>query len=502
MVGEVTVNSKTAPSNEVNIHLYFKNQKENLNLQNIPQSLHNKIHQQLKRHQFKGEEGEIVFVEDINTTIVIFGRGEKKDDSLIKFRDVLSGLLRILASKHYHQVSLWLDDKVEDYFQTGKQIALAFFLSNYHFVQFKGEKAKNKVLYLDQLNLLTKAVQDKVAAMKQGISYGRQIAAGIFLARDLVNQPASHVTPEVLMQTAFDIEKNAQTKNIKVEILDKDECKKLGMGAYLSVAQGSDKEPKFILLHYLPEKKARKKICLIGKSLTFDSGGISLKPALGMEEMKIDMAGGAAVLGVFQVLAENKDYFQDLEVWGVLPACENMPSGQAVKPGDVVTALNGKTIEVINTDAEGRLTLADALAYSEKYLKPDMVIDLATLTGACIIALGKKITGMLGNNEKLLTDLEEISRNEGEELWRLPLYKPYLKAMESEIADLKNVGNNGAGGGTLTAAIFLAEFVEKTPWVHLDIAGSSFNNSPAEGIFAHGGTGWGVMTLLEFLRKL
>jgi len=267
------------------------------------------------------------------------------------------------------------------------------------------------------------------------------------------------------------------------------------MGAFLGVAQGSERKPKFIILKYNNSPKS-KKICLIGKTVIFDSGGLSLKPSSSMEIMKIDMAGGATVLGIFKILSK-----LDIKtsVIGILPACENMPSGHAIRPGDVVTALDGQTIEVLNTDAEGRLTLADALAYTEKYLGPEIIIDLATLTGACIVALGKEITGLFGNNKQLINDFEKISQKEGDHIWPLPMYEPYLKKMKSEIADWKNTG--GAGfGGAIIAALFLKEFVKKTKWLHLDIAGPAYSEE-TKGVVSKGGTGWGVVSLIEFIKK-
>lgn len=214
-----------------------------------------------------------------------------------------------------------------------------------------------------------------------------------------------------------------------------------------------------------------------------------------MEEMKTDMAGGATVLGVFKVLANLN---VDVVVYGILPACENMPSGSAIHPGDIVSSLTGKTIEVVNTDAEGRLALVDALAYGEKNLKPDVMIDLATLTGACMVALGKDISGLFGKDKKLLETFQKSAEKEGEELWMMPYYMPYLKKMESDVADIKNVSGTGYGGA-ITAALFLGEFVNKTPWIHLDIAGPSLNNEEVRGVYGKGGTGWGLTTVVDYI---
>jgi len=288
------------------------------------------------------------------------------------------------------------------------------------------------------------------------------------------------------------------SSNISVTVLDEAQCRKLGMGSYLSVARGSVVPPKFIVLHYKPRKSTSgRKIALIGKSIMFDSGGLSLKPSESMEDMKIDMSGGATVLGVFSVLAKTETA---QEVFGILPACENMPSGHATRPGDIVTAMNGKTIEVLNTDAEGRLTLADALVYAEKHCKADVIIDLATLTGACVVALGNDLAGLFSNDEKLSDSFEEAATLVGDEVWKMPLHMPYLKKMKSDIADLKNIGG-GRYGGAITAAVFLSEFVEKAKWIHLDIAGPAYRNDEPKGTLGKGATGWGVLSLMKFLSS-
>ena len=303
----------------------------------------------------------------------------------------------------------------------------------------------------------------------EGVEWGQVLSEGISLTRNMVNEPASHMHPETMVAQAFAIEK-ASKGSVSVQVLDRDECQRLGMGSFLGVAQGSEREPKFIVLKYegrkskvedgtlKVENRKSKKICLVGKSITFDSGGLSLKPAKSMETMKIDMAGGAAVLGIIDILARTGQVIH--EVWGVLPACENMVSGKSLRPGDIVTALNGKTIEVLNTDAEGRLALADAVAYAEKYIKPDYIIDLATLTGACMVALGEDITGIFGNDEDSVKKFIEKAKKEGEEICELPLYKPYLTFLKSDIADLKNIGGTGYGGA-ISGALFIGEFVKK-----------------------------------------
>lgn len=502
MSGKISVETSEYPGKgEVLVYVATdKDLKKSECFQELDKKTGNKLSAKLALHDFKGNEGEIVTLElnDFYKYIVLIGAGAQKDFSLIKWRNALALVFKTLQSMKCSEATLDYYEGLGEVFEIGKQLSISFYLSNYFFDAFKGEEEKKKTKKLDHVHFNIRPSALTAAEMKtleKGVEYGKLLAEGVCLARNLVNQPASHVHPETLVQEAFAIEKESKGK-VSVEILDEDECRRLGMGAYLGVAQGSDRKPKFIILHY--KGQGTKKICLIGKSITFDSGGLSLKPSEHMETMKMDMAGGAAVLGVFRVLA---NISLACEVYGILPACENMPSGKALKPGDIVTALNKKTIEVLNTDAEGRLALADALSYAEEYIKPDAMIDLATLTGACMVALGNDISGLFGNNEKLVETFVQIAKKEGEELWPLPLYKPYAKSMKSDIADLKNIGG-GRYGGAITAALFLAEFVKKTDWIHIDIAGPAFNEGSVHDIIPKGGTGWGVLTLLEYLKTL
>lgn len=521
MVGNITVQKGEYPgSGEVLIYIAYEGDlTKDKCFKLLDDKVHGKLSAKAKLHEFTGKEEQMMDLEldDFYKHIILIGIGKEKDFSLIKWRNALTNAFKMVQSLRYKTATISYYAALDkDYFEIGKQLAVVFYLSNYHFDVFKSVEEKKKIKKLETLSFLIP--QDHAvnqAVLEKGITYGADIANGIYLTRNLVNQPASHLHPETLVQEAFRIEKESKGK-IKVEVLDEDECRRLGMGSFLGVAQGSDKPPKFIILKYqnsrLAAKRANigdqkdtsktknKKICLIGKSITFDSGGLSLKPPGSMETMKMDMAGGATVLGIFDILAHDPELFKETEIYGILPACENMPSGKALRPGDVVTALNKKIIEVLNTDAEGRLALADALSYAEEYIKPDKIIDIATLTGACMVALGADITGMWGNDEKFLHSLEEAAKKEGEELWKMPLYKPYLKKMKSDIADFKNV-EGGRYGGAITAALFLAEFVKKAKWVHLDIAGSAFNEGSPHDIIPKGGVGWGVLTLTEYLRQ-
>jgi len=326
-------------------------------------------------------------------------------------------------------------------------------------------------------------------AAEGALKKAQAFSEGVRLTKDLVGAPANYVTPKALADTARAIAEEYEGWEVKV--MGKKECAELKMGAYLAVAQGSMDPPEFIHLSYKPKGEAKKKLVLVGKGLTFDSGGYNLKAGAGsmIELMKFDRGGAGAVLGAAKALAALAP--EGVEVHVIVAACENMISAQAYRPGDILKASNGKTIEVLNTDAEGRLTLADALVYAEK-LEPDAIVDAATLTGACVIALGGEYGGMWTGDDKLAAALEAAATTKGEKLWRMPLAEEYKPNIKSEIADLKNVG--GREGGSITAALFLQEFVtKKTPWAHLDIAGPVWN--PKKG----GATGFGARTLAQWV---
>lgn len=328
----------------------------------------------------------------------------------------------------------------------------------------------------------------RLLAVKEGARVGRILADATNFTRDLVNQPSNHMTPHSLAHAARDM---AEKNGLKCEVLNLEQIAELGMGAMMGVTQGSDEPPQFIILEHKPD--AGQPVIFVGKGITFDSGGISIKPAENMGAMKGDMAGAAAVIGAMQAVAQLD---LPLHVVALAPACENLPSGHAYKPGDVLKAMNGKTIEIISTDAEGRLILADALCYADRY-KPSAVIDLATLTGACVVALGENVAaGIFSNDDALSTKLREAGTKAGEKLWPLPLYEEYRDKIKSEVADMKNSG--GRSGGVGTSAILLKEFVSY-PWAHLDIAPmeADDNGGPYQ---PKGATGFGVRTLVGFLH--
>ncbi len=334
-----------------------------------------------------------------------------------------------------------------------------------------------------------------ITAMQRGQEDAQALISGVHLCRDLVNTPSMDMAPQHMADAADEVAR--LSKQIKIRHLDKARMEKLGMGAALSVAQGSLHEPKGVHLIYTPTGKVKRKVAIVGKAVTFDSGGLSLKPADGMTTMKMDMAGGATVLGLFRALAENN---VNVEVHGIFLAVENMPSGNAYRPGDVVKAMDGTTIEILNTDAEGRVTLADALSYAKTF-QPDVMIDLATLTGACVSALGEEIAGIMGTDRKLIEKLTGFGKQTGEPLWELPLFPSYEEHVKSKIAHLKNTGARGQAGA-IAGGMFLKRFVGTIPWVHLDIAGPAYAERETRPDSPVGGTGFGVRLLMRYLQSL
>jgi leucyl aminopeptidase len=363
-------------------------------------------------------------------------------------------------------------------------------LGTYRFERYLREKNPRAV---ESLAVIENERRSREAA-RDGLTVGELTAAAVCLARDLVNEPANVVTPTYLAERAAEI---ARAGKLELRVLEREECEKLGMGAYLGVARGIQEPPKFIHLAYAPGRRARRRVAVIGKGITFDSGGLDLKSAEGMLRMKDDMSGAAAVLGVFQALPRLR---VPVEVHGLIAATENMPSGSAQRPGDIVRAMNGLTVEIGNTDAEGRLTLADALAYAVSEIKPHEMVDLATLTGAVVIALGQQITGVMGNHDGAVARVLGAAEEAGERMWRLPLHDEYKEGLKSDIADLNNVSSQ-RGAGSIVGGLFMREFAGGVPWVHLDIAGTAFSERDWT-LGPKGATGVGVRTVLAYLRRL
>lgn len=325
----------------------------------------------------------------------------------------------------------------------------------------------------------------ETADAEAGLSDGKALASGVSLAKDLGNLPPNVCHPTYLAEQAV---KLGKSYGFKVTVLEREKLEKLGMGSFLGVTQGSEQPPKFIVMEHLKGKKSQKPVVLVGKGITFDTGGISLKPGAEMDEMKYDMCGAASVLGTFKTIGEME---LPLNVVGLIPTCENMPDGRATRPGDVLTSMSGLTIEVLNTDAEGRLILCDALTYAERF-EPAAVVDIATLTGACVIALGHHATGLFSNNDALAKELLHAGETAMDRAWHMPMWDDYQPQLDSNFADIANIG--GRAGGSITAACFLSRFAKKYDWAHLDIAGTAWKSGKEKG-----GTGRPVPLLTEFL---
>ena len=364
---------------------------------------------------------------------------------------------------------------------------IGLLLGVYEFNELK-TRERDKIKEIGE-GILLGETPEEIKGIGDGAKAGRIISEAVYMARDLVNGPSNRVTPTVLAEKAEEI---ARTHGLEIQVLEGSQADALGMGAFAAVARGSHEPAKFITLEY-NKGQAFDTIALVGKGITFDSGGISLKPSEGMERMKDDMSGAAAVLGAVEVAVRLQ---LPLRLVGIIPATENLPGGKAYKPGDVLKTLSGQTVEVISTDAEGRLILCDALTYSLRY-QPKAILDLATLTGACVIALGNYVSGIMGNDEALLKRVEEASARTGEKVWRLPLWDEYFDYLKSDTADFRNVGTRAAGA--IIGGIFLSKFVEKIPWVHIDIAGPASIEKDRPYV-PKGGTGFGVRLLVQMLR--
>ncbi len=373
--------------------------------------------------------------------------------------------------------------------KTAECITEGVLLGDYRFAKYK-QVTRKKTDYTG-ITAIKFAGTAAVKSVRRGVAHGRISALAACAARDMANEPGNGWTSAEFAAFAKAL---AKTHGLTYRCIEKKEMEKLGMGGILAVNQGSAIPPRMVILEYQPEKKTET-LLLVGKGVTFDSGGISLKPGAGMEEMKYDMCGGAAVLAAMQAVGEEKP---NIGVVAIIPATDNMPSGSAVRPGDIIHHFNRVTAEIVNTDAEGRMILADALAYGIKTYNPDGVVDVATLTGAVIIGLGHHYSGLISNNDNLALSLETAGRLSGEPLWRLPLNKHYKKQIESKVADIKNIG--GKAGGSITAAAYLSNFVGKTPWAHLDIAGTAWDFTEKSYI-PKGPSGIGVRTFLTLIRN-
>ena len=421
------------------------------------------------------------------------GLGKEADITCERLRRAAAIAVKKAEKIRAPKATLWIDatllEAAGDVQRAAQALAEGASLGTYSCTRFKSDKKAAA----PKLQGVTLCGPGKT--FSKGVKAGLAIAAGTLYARDLQDAPGNLMRPRDLVSAAKAVAK--KSVRISCSALTEPQMKKLGMGSLLSVSRGSE-EPAFLIhLIYRPKTKSRGKLAFVGKGLTFDAGGISLKPSAKMDEMRYDMSGGAAVIGLFEALAGHDVPF---EVHGFVPTSENLPDGKANKPGDIVTAYNGKTIEVLNTDAEGRLILCDALSYAEKKVKPDLMVDLATLTGAVIVALGHELTGVMSEDDALAQELIGAGESSGELVWRLPLLEVHKKHMKGACGDLRNI-NAGQGAGSTSGAAFLSYFVDKTPWAHLDIAGTAWGTEDRDYQGGSAGTGVGVRLLMEFMER-
>ncbi|MDD5389206.1 MAG: leucyl aminopeptidase [Gallionellaceae bacterium] len=446
----------------------------------------------LRRGDMDGKPGATLLLHNVPgllcDRVLLVGLGKEREFRDKNYRDAVRAAIKALSDTGVGEAALYLSEipvKKRDLGWNVEQAVLVAEETLYRFDQMKSKPEESK----RTLRRLTLAVsrRGELPTGEAAALRGQAIAAGMKLAKDLGNLPGNVCTPGHLAAQA---EEMAKTHGFAVEVLDQAAIEKLGMGSFLSVARGSDEPPRFIVLRHQGGEKGQKPVVLVGKGITFDSGGISLKPGADMDEMKYDMCGAASVLGTFRALAELK---LPLNVVGLIPTCENMPNGRANKPGDVVTSMSGQTIEILNTDAEGRLILCDALTYAERF-EPACVVDIATLTGACVIALGHVTSGLLANDDALARELLHAGEVANDRCWQLPLFDEYEEQLKSNFADMANIG--GRPAGTITAAAFLGKFTKKYDWAHLDIAGTAWKSGKEKG-----STGRPVPLLVHFLVK-
>ena len=442
----------------------------------------------LRRGDMEGKAGVTLLLHSVPgiaaERVLLVGLGKQEDFGEKAYRDAIAATVRALKDTGTKDALVTLSELAVGKRDLAWRLRQGVLVANdglYRFDQLKSTKDAAG----PALATLSFSAAGKEA--EEALGQGQAVAAGMDLARELGNLPGNICTPTYLAQRA---QKLAKEFKLKCEVLDRARMEKLGMGSLLSVAKGSHQPPRFIILQHQGGKARAKPIVLVGKGITFDTGGISLKPGPEMDEMKFDMCGAASVLATFRAIAQMK---LPLNVVGLIPTTENMPGGAASKPGDIITSMSGQTIEILNTDAEGRLILCDALTYAERF-EPECVVDIATLTGACVIALGHVASGLLANNDELAQELLEAGQTAFDRAWQLPLWDEYQEQLKSNFADMGNIG--GRPAGTVTAACFLARFTKKYRWAHLDIAGTAWRSGKEKG-----STGRPVPLLTHFLLK-
>lgn len=451
---------------------------------------------------FRGKENELLMLYPAQTPtkrLMLVGLGKKAELSLEKLRRAAASAAKHAQKEKARSLAMVAPDPrltvpvASDHGSSsqeaiGQALAEGAALGVYKFDEFIS-KADNNAGKLREVSIIGRDISH-TRSLDAGIRTAQILAEAVYAVRDLENSPGNRIYPDTLARYAA---RAGKKQGFKVQVLNEGRIRRLGMGGLLGVSQGSDKPPRFIIMEHHRGNRHLPTIVLVGKGVTFDSGGISIKPSTNMAEMKMDMSGAAAVLGTMQAASRLKI---PLHIIGLVPATENLLSGSALKPGDILRHFNGKTSEIENTDAEGRLILADALSFASRY-KPDVVIDLATLTGACVVALGHVATGMMGNDQQTMDRLKESGERTYERVWQLPMYDEYEKLIKSDVADVKNTG--GRWGGAITAAMFLKKFIGNYKWVHLDIAGTAIIEEPSDYI-PKGGSGVGVRLLIDFLN--
>jgi leucyl aminopeptidase len=454
--------------------------------QELDQALNQAISHKANKLKFKAKAKELLSLDTLGqikaNTVLVVGLGKKDKYSAILLRDICAIVAREAVKQKATHVGLAIPTATHPQYE----LSLGIELGLYKFDTFISVDPENPKHLVESFTLFE--INTSIDA--QEIKKGQTIAQSVNLARQLVNEPANVCTPTKLAQTAQSLE---QYPNTSVLVWGRDKIVEEGMGGLIAVSQGATEEPKFIHISYKPQT-SRGRLVFVGKGLTFDSGGLSIKPAKGMEEMFIDMGGAAAVLGALTAIVQLQ---LDIEVHGLIGACENMPDGNSFRPSDILTMYNKKTVEVLNTDAEGRLVLADALHYGTK-LNPDGMVDLATLTGACMVALGTNYCGLFSDNDDWAQSVLNAAQAAGEKAWRMPLDEELFSTVKSKRADITNLG--GPWGGAITAALFLKFFKGDSTWCHLDIAGPT-HMSKENGYISEGGTGFGVLTLLELAKS-
>jgi leucyl aminopeptidase len=448
----------------------------------------------IQEGEFKGELNQTAVIHSLGKIpakrVIVAGLGKSGEFTADRIRQISATSLRearVLGAKSASTIVHGAG--IAGFAPRGASQALTegAILGLYKFDKYLEKKEKKEIEEL----LVVEFDEKKIPEVERGVEKGEVFAQAQNMVRDLVNEPSNQMTPRVLTEKAKEV---TERFSLGIEVLAEEELRKTGAGAFLAVAKGSEEPCRLIVMRYETDPQAAT-VALIGKGITFDSGGVSIKPSKGMEEMKGDMAGGAAVIGAMQILAQLKP---QVNVVGIIPATENMPSGHALKPGDVIKSLGGKSIEIISTDAEGRLVLADALTYAQR-LGAGKIIDIATLTGGCTIALGNLTAALLGSDQKLVDLLLDISKETGERMWQLPLFEEYFDQIKSDIADVKNSG--GRGASTIIGGMFLKQFVDKTPWTHVDMAGKELTDKQ-KGYLVKGATGYGTRTLAAAVLKM